>query len=287
MGIFCKQFFLVKMFFGLNLSLKIILMYIVPQLSDGLGNRLFQFAAAYAYAKRSSKTILFVKSRCKETNHGDFDNIFRLFPEIKVKEDLMIETEVEEPKNFYVYEEIKNRSNSSVLIKGYRQAYDYFKDVEIKPNFENIISKDRLLYLNDRYLKDKEDLYFVHIRLGDYLILPHHQINVGKYYSEALKLLPENSKLLFFSDDIEFAKQIFPYQTNFCMEKDEIENLYVMSNCLAGAIVGNSTFSYWGSYFAYCKNREKYKAIFPKPLGQGMPYPQDYYPPYALIISAL
>ena len=260
--------------------------YVVPQLSDGLGNRLFQFAAAYAYGAKTSKEVIFLRSRCKETNHGAFDNIFRLFPELKVKENLLIENELEEGSNFYEYKELEYKSGS-VLVKGYRQAYKYFKDIEIKPNFENIISKDRLEYLNNKYLKEKENLVFVHIRLGDYLILPHHQINVGKYYVDALKLVPEDVKLLFFSDDVNFAKQIFPNQKDFCEETDEIENLYLMSNCLKGAIVGNSTFSYWGSYFAYVKNKANYKAIYPNPLGQGMPYPKDFYPPYAISVSAL
>ena len=258
--------------------------FVAPQLSDGLGNRLFQFACSYAYGNKYNKEVIFLLSKSKETNHGAFQNIFLLFPDIKVKQNALILNEIEEKDSYYEYNELENKKGS-VLISGYRQCYNYFKDVEIKPNFENAISKDRLEYLNNRYLKTKENIFFVHIRLGDYLGLPHHQIDIRKYYSEALKLVPENTKLLFFSDDISFGKQIFPYN-EFCEETDELENLYVMSNCLKGSIVGNSTFSYWGSYFAYLKNKD-YKAIFPKPLGQSMPYPKDYYPPYSIIISSL
>jgi hypothetical protein len=258
--------------------------FVTPQLSDGLGNRLFQFACSYAYGKKNKKEVIFLLSKAKDTNHGAFQNLFLLFPDIQIKENAFIMNEIEEHKNYYEYKEIENRKGS-VLIRGYRQSYRYFENVEIKPNFENAISRERIEHLNDRYLKNKKDMFFIHIRLGDYLRLPHHQINITKYYSEAFKHIPENAKLLFFSDDISFAKQIFPNR-EFCEETDELENLYVMSNCLRGSIVGNSTFSYWGSYFAYLNNKE-YKAIFPKPLGQDMPYPQDFYPPYSIIISAL
>ena len=257
---------------------------VVPSLSDGIGNRLFQLACAISYGKRTNKEVIFLLSRCKETGHGLFQNIFMLFPEISVKTKIYVYKEITEKANYYEYEEIPTILGS-IVISGYRQSYKYFEYCNIVPNFMNAISRDRIQYLNDKYLKDKENLFFIHIRLGDFRILPHHQINVAKYYSNAFKHIPENSKILFFSDDIEFAKQMFP-QYEFCEETNEIESLYVMSNCLKGSIVANSTFSYWGSYFAH-QNNKNHVAIFPKPLGQGLPYPKDYYPPYAILIDSL
>ena len=256
---------------------------IAPILCGGIGNRLFQFACSYAYSKKYKKELVFLLSKCKETNHGSFENIFLLFPEVNIRQDNPYAYEIKE-KDIYIYEEL-NDISGNIIIHGHRQCYKYFENVELRPNFLNAIPADRIAYLNEKYLKDKSNLFFVHIRLGDFRVLTHHQINLEKYYSEAFKYIPHNTELLFFSDELESAKKMFPSQ-NFCEEKDELESLYLMSNCLKGSIIANSTFSYWGSYFAHLNN-PKHIAIFPTPLGKDLPYPTDYYPPYGITISAL
>jgi hypothetical protein len=255
--------------------------WVAPCLSDGLGNRLFQYACAKDYSEKYNKKLVFFLPRSRRTGHGKFDTIFKLFPEVEVLETDISWNEIDED-NYYSFEELPNL-RKNIVIKGSRQNYKYFKDTIIKPSFERIISEERLQYLNNRYLKDKENLFFIHVRLGDYRNLPHYQIDIAKYYSEALKIIPNNSKLLVFSDEPEVAKQIFP-NLEVCEERDEVEILYLMSNCLLGAIVANSTFSYWGSYFAHKKSKS-YTAIFPYRLMTTEHDYSEYFPPYSTVLK--
>lgn len=256
--------------------------WVAPCLSDGLGNRLFQLACAKGYAEKNNKKLVFLLPKCGRTGHGKFENIFNLFPDITLLEYANSWNEIVEKKDkYYIYEELPNISGN-VLTTGYRQSYTYFDKISLKPSFENIISKERIDYLHKKYVKP--NMFFIHIRLGDFLFLPHHHIDIRKYYSKALSIMPTNVTPLVFTDDIENTKMYFVFPYDICTERDEIENLYLMSLCVGG-ICANSTFSYWGAYFAKQNNKD-FIAYYPNTLGKGQPYPQDYYPPWAIQLDA-
>lgn len=256
--------------------------WVAPCLTGGLGNRLFQLACALGYAKKYNKKCVFLLSKCGRTNHGRFENIFNLFPEIEVLEYANSWNELIEKNNrYFVYETLPN-INGNVLITGYRQCYHYSENTILSPRFKNIISKERLEYLHTKYVKP--NLFFVHIRLGDFIQLPHHHINMQKYYINALPKIPYNSTPLVFTDDIESTKKFFSFPYDICEETDEIETLYLMSICIGG-ICANSTFSYWGAYFAK-QNNPDFIGYYPNTMGAGLPYPQDYYPPWAIKLEA-
>jgi hypothetical protein len=256
-------------------------MWIAPCLTDGLGNRIFQYACAKAYSEKYGKPLVFFLPRCKATGHGNFTTLFKLFPETPLLESDISWNEIEE-KSYYSYDPLEF-IKTNLVIKGYRQNYKYFKDISIKPNFENTISKERLDFLNKKYLENKENLFFIHVRLGDYRLLPHYQIDITSYYTKAIQLIPSNANIIVFSDEPHLAKQLFP-NIFVCEETNEVETLYLMSNCLLGSIVANSTFSYWGSYFAHQKNLN-HKTIFPYKLMTVDYNYSEYFPPYAIVVK--
>jgi len=255
--------------------------WIAPCLSDGLGNRLFQYACAKSYSDKYNKELVFFLPRTKATSHGTYTNMFKLFPNTRIIETDISWNEIDE-KDYYTYEPIEY-VKEKLVIRGSRQSYQYFKDTSITPSFENIISSERLEYLNNTYLKNRELLFFIHLRLGDYKYLPHYQINLPAYYEKAMKLIPENAEVIVFSDEPEVATQVFP-NLNVCKENSEIEVLYLMSQCLLGAIAANSTFSYWGSYFAHQKNIN-HIAIFPYKLMNTDHNFSSYFPPYSKVLK--
>ena len=61
-------------------------MWISAHLTGGIGNRLFEFAAALGLAEKWNRDAVFFLPRCGPTNHGPFDTIFKMFPKIPVIE---------------------------------------------------------------------------------------------------------------------------------------------------------------------------------------------------------
>jgi len=241
--------------------------WVAPCLTDGLGNRLFQFACAKGYAEKHKKTLVFFLPRTKPTGHGNFENIFKMFPEVSIIETESAWEELNE-KEYYSYEELPY-VEGNVVINGSRQAYKYFENIILKPEFP-VIKESLTKYI-------KPNMFSIHLRLGDFRILPHHQINLQKYYTEAIKKVPSDANILIFSNEPIAAKEMFPNMT--IVDEPELESLYLMSLCSKGSIVANSTFSYWGSYFAHT---DIHIGVYPDSLGAGLPLPKDYYPPWAI-----
>jgi hypothetical protein len=100
-----------------------------------------------------------------------------------------------------------------------------------------------------------------------------------------LQHIPDDCEILLFSDDPESVKNLITLPHTIVDEKDEIISLYIMSNCLKGAIVANSTFSYWGAYLAH-ENSKDHVAYYPSIMGKGLPPSTDYIPPWGISIDA-
>jgi len=267
--------------------------WVAPKLTDGLGNRIFQYASALNYAFQEKKECVFFLPRCMKTDHGDFNSIFLLFPKTRIVETENSWTEVAETCEHFGYQEVKFNIDNNLVIQGYRQNYEYFQDIDIRANFLNAIGVTRIEELNNMYLSNKENLFFIHVRAGDYKHLPHHHIDIPKYYGAALKLIPKDSVVLFFSDELEVCGKSFETSVEslglsirFCGESNEIEALYLMSQCTKGCITANSTFSYWGAYFLH-KNFPNAICIYPKQYGKGLPLPKNLYPPYGVLLDSI
>jgi hypothetical protein len=258
--------------------------WVAPYLSDGLGNRLFQFSCAKQYAEENKKIVVFFLPRCAPTNHGKFDTVFKLFPEVRIIETDASWNEIQEPVDkHFTYFPLDSSIDLPIVIRGYRQSYKYFDTIKIAPKFENIVSEERMKSLESKYIKDNS--FFIHVRLGDFRMLPHHQINIPKYLIMACSKIPLNSNILVFSDEPELIKDIFNFPHVLCHEKDEVEVLYLMSRCTKGAIVANSTFSFWGAYLAH-NSSDDFTCIFPSIMGRGTPELNDYIPPWAELVDA-
>ena len=267
--------------------------WVAPKLSDGLGNRLFQYACAHQYAHKEGKELVFFLPRCGKADHGSFEAIFRLFPSVRIIDTETSWTELKEVDVLlYSYKPLETDLKENIVIHGYRQNYKYFQDTTIKPDFINALGQERIDVLTNLYLENKNELFFIHVRIGDYKFLPHHQIDIKKYYTEAIKLVPKGSTILFFSDEIQLCYSIINmikmngFTVRLCDVSDSVEALYCMSECLRGSVVGNSTFSYWGSYFAHQLNNDSIH-IFPKSMGKGLPQQIDLYPPYGIQLESV
>jgi hypothetical protein len=142
---------------------------------------------------------------------------------------------------------------------GYLQSEKYFGQQRIK-------FKSPPQHLVNLYLKyfggSEEQTVAIHVRRGDYVDNPYYYQLPYIYYFKALEnKIPEMHKkrILIFSDDIEYCREVFPKTSNFVFiaGNTEIEDLYLMAQC-DYHILSNSTFSWWGAYLSASR-----KVIYP------------------------
>lgn len=229
---------------------------VTTKLQGGIGNMLFQIAAAYSYSKKNNKELSLSKDNAfivhKNIEHYK-DNILK-----NIEFSNFIKPQFQHNENGFHYQEIPNY-NSDVLLFGYFQSEKYFKDYEddIRDLFMSyeIELKDEI-----KKLLDNENACSIHVRRGDYLKSPnHHPTQDMNYYMKAIKKMPKDSVFLIFSDDIDWCKKNFPdlpEKFKFIEGNKDYEDLYIMSKC-KNNIIANSTFSWWGAWL----NRNEDKIV--------------------------
>ena len=239
---------------------------VINILRCGLGNRLFMIANGFALAKFNNikfyinKHVYTKHITNKHSTNNYNDSIFKHIVEhIDIKDNYMLEA--------YGYKLINTENdyfkppprfiNSSVILKGFYQNYDYFKDVqnEISTLFLKGL-ETHIQLMSEKY--NTENTAFLHIRRGDYLkpvnmelysqpSMDYYIDNIGK-----LKELNKNIINIFIiSNDISFVKSNDYFNNplfKIIDEPDELNTLALMSLCKAGAIITNSTFGWWGAF---------------------------------------
>jgi hypothetical protein len=272
--------------------------WVAGHLTGGLGNRLFQHAAAAGLSERWKIPLVFYLPDCSETGHGAFDNVFKLFPTVpRITQQVPFQRLREVHNGVFTYEPFPSQPPAPcTTVDGYRQSELYFPSEGVHPDFEAALSKETCDRLTGQFNlvtgSQKQKAWFIHVRLGDYKILPHHQIDMGNYYSQAVQYIPKDATVFLFSDELQeygnvlqsFFKQL-GIDTVPVHLQDELESLYVMSQCWGGAIVANSTFSWWGAYCAKQNAPLQFQGIYPTMWGIGLPVAKDIIPSWGIRVQ--
>jgi hypothetical protein len=237
--------------------------YVLPVRKGGLGNQMFQVAAAIVYQEEKGKTVLLPKEfyNHHNKNHQEYaDTVFRYFSDrIDLSFDqtvidhflsngIFTKHSISPGFDAWTPEDI----SGNVLLHGYYQFY---------PTLEPHETRIRELYLEGlqplvSQYTPSETFVGIHIRRGDYLKAPHSEwlpTQPPEYYKAALEYFDTTSKTFFiFSDDLEWCKnqgvfQKLP-QKVYIDEPDECKTLSLMTMCRGGFICANSTFSWWGAF---------------------------------------
>jgi len=222
---------------------------VTTALAGGLGNFMFQIAAAYAYAKKYDREVGFSAQQARGPHRAAWDYQKNIFKDI----DLAFNGQgnyLQFQENGFHYNDIPNHPDRNVFLSGYFQSEKYFKDYEDEIR-ELFMSYD--IETNDeiKELLDNHNTCSIHVRRGDFLNHPnHHPVQGMNYFMKAIKKMPKDSMFLIFSDDINWCKENFPdlpEKFRFVEGNNDFEDLYIMSKC-RNNIIFNSTFSWWGAW---------------------------------------
>jgi hypothetical protein len=286
---------------------------IVVQLTGGLGNQLFQYAAAKALSWHHDATFMLDTSSFLRTELPELEvprnfelNIFPAINEqIITVEELRKLFDTNKKKIFYnklippykqsIYNEPhfhfdKNffKSKKKVLLIGNWQSEKYFSS--FKKQLRSILVINNELVKNvisEAENLQKTESIGIHIRRGDYLrkqiIFEWHGVMNKGYYLKGLEIISKKitpGRILFFTDDPEWVeKELLPITggeiASNNISKTHVEDLYLMSQCRHN-IIANSSFSWWGAWLN--SNTEKIVVAPERWFGNGPKDTQDIIP---------
>jgi len=223
------------------------------KLCGGLGNQLFQIANGYAYSLRYNKNFFVSKTwdGMKPERPSYWNSILKpIQPYIKDISEFR-GTHYKEPQ--WNYQKIPN-IEGDIILEGYFQSEKYFSD------YSEEVRKLFGIYPIHSELKNK---VAIHIRRGDYLLVPnYHTILQKDYYDKGKEILEkkletQNLQYVYFSEDTEWVKETFKNSMkesdNILSRLSDIEEFQLMINC-NHFILANSSFSWWASWFSDIDN---------------------------------
>tara|TARA_R110002050_G_scaffold78025_2_gene166550 strand:- start:80 stop:2452 length:2373 start_codon:yes stop_codon:yes gene_type:complete len=220
---------------------------IQPILAGGLGNMMFQIAAAYGLSKKHNLEVVSDLNHVGTLHSHPSTYKDNLFKNLKIlSSPLNTFKNIKcEPIDFSFQPNLEIPPGENIKLSGELQSYKYFdhcKDEIIK------------MFKNPNH-KEKKGYVSMHVRRGDYVNLSeyHYNLNID-YYKNAIDYF-KGYKFLVFSDDIEWCKENFKGNNfTFIQNDNDFDDLYQMSECEHN-IIANSTFSWWGAYLNSNKNK--------------------------------
>jgi len=253
---------------------------IITRISGGLGNQMFQYAAAKALAKKNSDIFkLDISFYPKQTLRKYELNYFNIEENIATEQECAslrgkenfwfkvkrkLELGIKRPPAYYpekqkaTFDKNLLDTKGDIYLDGFWQNEEYFKDIrdEILKDFtlKNQISNEAKKHLSS--IKSSQSVS-LHVRRGDYVQNTHTNSVHGTcglgYYQKAIKHIEQtvqNPIFYIFSDDIPWCKENFDFLKNKVFvdnTKSAFDDLELMKNCKHN-IIANSTFSWWGAW---------------------------------------
>lgn len=264
---------------------------IVSRLAGGLGNQMFQYAAARALAHHHNASLLvdtsFLGSGNSVADHTirDFElDVYkvqtsiasdRLLADIRPGKMIRILNRLGLIKNRITTIDENDITNPGDLsgyepplyLTGYWQNENYFlsiRDILLK----EFVPKNEMSAQNRQVslLIAGSNSASVHVRRGDYITNSNankfHGVCSVEYYQSAISKLMEDTGVnhfFAFSDDIAWTKEnlMFPVPVTFVDHnhgKESYRDMILMSQC-NHQIIANSSFSWWGAWLNPGENK--------------------------------
>lgn len=261
---------------------------IIARIRGGLGNQLFQYAAARALAWKKGEQLkldLYTYDTKGQSRSFGLDR-FNIDAEIASRKEIhqftgsnFLTRLINKQENYlrcpgvlaqphYHFYEDFFQVPTPVYLSGYWQSEKYFREFESQVRSQFTL-KDSLSTSSSRWKEmiQKGSSVAVHLRRGDYSSRSNYSSFFGtlpiEYYERAINAIRNkinDPKFFIFSDDINWCKQNFTFlrtDAEFVLHDEAVhatEDLILMSLC-AHQIIANSTFSWWSAWLNYSKSK--------------------------------
>jgi hypothetical protein len=251
------------------------------EISGGVGNQLFQYAAASALCHLHQAHMVVDISWFKKASHRSPSRKFQLSDFIELNEVEVVrsalpplvrralcvvrgqtqlkDTQVE-PKEFLTL-----APKRTIRLRGYWQSEQYFEPISHLLR-EALIAQRRVALESAAWVSADEltDSVGIHVRRGDYVTSSKtnrfHGVCSPVFYEKGLEYvqrLRDVRKVFVFSDDIEWCRrQLRLNADTFFVEHpgSDTDQLKLMSFC-SHHIISNSSFSWWAAWLGRSSNQ--------------------------------
>lgn len=248
---------------------------IIVRLRGGLGNQLFQFAAAYSLARSKGvelKSDLYTYTKhpfrkyelghfnieLPEATRGEVHQFTGSNPVARYlnkKNNYLNCPNVFAQPHYHFYEDFFSLP-SSVYLSGYWQSEKYF--THVADSLRKIITPAVSLDSQNADMVAtvrSSDSVAIHIRRSDYVTGSFFQPKGLDYYERALNEINtriSTPQYFLFSDDTAWARQKFSHLKDATFighnkGDDSFKDLLLMSAC-RNQVIANSTFSWWAAW---------------------------------------
>lgn len=269
--------------------------FINVKFSDGLGNQLFQYAAARGLLSKGDRLILNMDSykssyldrrftlrnyniKGKEINNKYAKKIFVPSTKLNALIDFFGLYALLKEQGFLLHRALKNKMRLFNTIEGYWQSEFYFK--HIREELLSEFTPARIPEVPHYFLVN--ETVAVHVRRTDYLKDDRYGFLGESYYRDAIAFIRRKIStplFIFFSDDLEWCRNQFKdlpaiFFSDKNWEEDYLQ-LHLMSLC-RHQIIANSSYSWWGAWLN--TNQDKIVIRPEKPFKDNSLYYEAYYP---------
>jgi hypothetical protein len=257
-------------------------------INAGLGNKMFQYASIKGLAKKMNIDMKVYSIDTSQSHQEHHDNYHWFYN--KIAHDIELHDPIDfnhnetvfynqpnnenigKPTNFEDFKNIKN-----IVVSGYFQY---------EPNFLFIRPELLEIFKENEYITRELDLYAaslgltydnitaLHIRLGDYMYMGEHFVNLENHYTKCIHTLRElqgNLHIVIICEDPHNIQHVYPNLLSFLANHDNVYfrhtdidkqhsvefDMYLLSRC-KNVICSNSTFAWWGAWL----NQRPDKTVF-------------------------
>jgi glycosyltransferase involved in cell wall biosynthesis len=223
---------------------------VIPTLAGGLGNQMFEVAAAASLAKDNNAVLVINPNEHILPNQGrNVSNyLTNIFGKIITDTSPKIQTHYSWDRIFY--KPIPFQPN--VKLGGHYQSYKYFDH-----------NREYIQDLFSPMEKHTYDVTAIQVRRGDYYKFPdHHPLLPLEYYAKAVKMAG-NKNILIFGDDMQWCMNNLHFGEDYNVRymsqtnTSDWQELYTLSEC-KNLIISNSSFGWWAAYLNKRPDKQVY-----------------------------